>query len=142
MNNIANLNDMLNEETTRLCNAVWLWCVQEGYNEISSGGESCFIKNQKTTGFVLEKDKTKGELLSCIDKAKQKYDYIFVVIDDSSKRRELIKIIPEYCGIFCNSNAFGLGWVTQILRQPGKISKKGINIGTNCFTKLLTRLCS
>ena len=37
---------------------------------------------------------------------------------------EIKKFLPEFCGIFCNSNAFGLGMVTQIIRQATFISKK------------------
>ena len=65
-------------------------------------------------------------------------DYIFVVINDSSKRRELIKNIPKFCGVFCNSNVFGLGQVTQIFRYPSDCHKKRINI-IKRFKALLIR---
>ena len=42
---------------------------------------------------------------------------ISIVIDDVSKYQRLKKLVPEFCGFFCNSNAFGLGMVTQIKRQ-------------------------
>ena len=66
--------------------------------------------------FITEFDKTSEELLTVISNSKS--NYIYIVTDDNAKRRELIKIIPEYCGIFCNSNPFGLGMLTQILREP------------------------
>ena len=113
------LNDVSKESLNRLRNIVWLWCISKGYEDISTGESICFTKNHKKTNFILEANKSKDELLSCIYEAKQKYDYIFVVINDSSKRRELMKNIPEFCGVFCNSNAFGLGQVTQIFRFPG-----------------------
>ncbi len=98
--------------------AIWLWCISKGYEEVSNIDGICFIKNGKTTNFIIEYDKSKEDLLSCIHKSKSRYDYIYVVINDSSKYRELVKIIPEFCGIFCDSNAFGTGNVTQILREP------------------------
>ena len=105
------------KKTKLLPDAVWLWCIAEGYEDVSTKEQCCFIKNRKTTNFILKQEKSKDELLSCIDKAKEKYDYIFVVINDPSECRELTKIIPDFCGIFCNTNAFGLGMVTQIMRQ-------------------------
>ena len=128
MHATTNLNDASNEQLTRLRNIVWLWCISEGYEDVSTGQNICFAKNQKTTTFILETNKSRNELLTCIYEAKQKYDYIFVVINDSSKRRELIKNIPKFCGVFCNSNAFGLGQVTQIFRYPSDCHKKRINI--------------
>lgn len=110
----TNSSDASNEQLTRLRNIVWLWCISEGYEDVSTGESICFTKNQKTTTFILETNKSRAELLTCIYAAAEKYDYIFVVINDSSKRRELIKNIPKFCGVFCNSNAFGLGQVTQI----------------------------
>lgn len=100
------------------CGAIHLWCLSEGYKEVLNEGEICFNKEGKITSFILEFDKSKEDLLLSINKAKSKYDYIYVVIDDSSKRRELEKIVPEYCGIFCYSNAFGNGNVIQIFREP------------------------
>ena len=128
MHDTINSNDASNERLTRLRNIVWLWCISEGYEDVSTGESICFTKNQKTTTFILETNKSRDELLTCIYEAKQKYDYIFVVINDSSKRRELIKNIPEFCGVFCDSNAFGLGQVTQIFRLPSDCHKKRINI--------------
>ena len=138
MHATTNLNDASKEQLTRLRNIVWLWCISEGYEDVSTGQNICFAKNQKTTTFILETNKSRNELLTCIYEAKQKYDYIFVVINDSSKRRELIKNIPKFCGVFCNSNAFGLGQVTQIFRYPSDCHKKRINI-IKRFKALLIR---
>ena len=107
MHSTTNSNDASNEQLTRLRNIVWLWCISEGYEDVSTGESICFTKNQKTTTFILETNKSRDELLTCIYEATEKYDYIFVVINDSSKRRELIKNIPKFCGVFCDSNAFG-----------------------------------
>ena len=138
MHETINSNDASNEQLTRLRNIVWLWCISEGYEDVSTGQNICFAKNQKTTTFILETNKSWAELLTCIYEATEKYDYIFVVINDSSKRRELIKNIPKFCGVFCNSNAFGLGQVTQIFRYPSDCHKKRINI-IKRFKALLIR---
>lgn len=138
MHATTNLNDASNEQLTRLRNIVWLWCISEGYEDVSTGESICFTENQKTTAFILETNKSRAELLTCINEAAEKYDCIFVVINDSSKRRELIKNIPKFCGVFCNSNAFGLGQVTQIFRYPSDCHKKRINI-IKRFKALLIR---
>ena len=105
--------------------AVWLWCVGEGYEEKENEDsflDATFYKEEKIIGFINESNKTVNELLSCIEKAKEKVQYIYIVIDDDSKYRSLEKTAPEFCGIFCNSNAFGLGMVTQIMRQATFVS--------------------
>ena len=108
--------------------AVWLWCISNGYNEQENKEsflDALFSKEEKTIGFIFEFDKTVDEMLSCIEKAKEVSQYIYIVIDDDSKYRNLKKIVPEFCGIFCNSNAFKLGMVTQIKKQATLISKEG-----------------
>ena len=77
---------------------------------------SIFSKEEKTTGFIFAFDKTVDEMLSCIEKAKDEVQYIYIVIDDDSKYQRLKKIVPEFCGFFCYSNAFGMGMVMQIKR--------------------------
>ena len=107
--------------------AVWFWCIGEGYEQKENKEnllDATFSKNRETTGFIFEFDKTVNEMLSCIEKAKEKVQYIYIVIDDDSKYQRLKKILPEFCGIFCNSNTFGLGMVTQIMRQADFISKE------------------
>ena len=99
--------------------AVRLWCLTTGYEEINNETENAdlsFIKNGYRTSFITEFDKVNEELLMSISNSKS--NYIYIVTDDNAKRRELIKLLPEYCGIFCNSNPFGLGMLTQILKEP------------------------
>lgn len=106
--------------------AVWLWYIGEGYEQKETEEnflDATFSKNGETTGFIFEFDKTVNEMLSCIEKAKENVQYIYILIDDA-KYRNLKKIVPEFCGIFCNSNAFGLGMVTQIMRQADFIPKE------------------
>ena len=106
--------------------AVWLWCIGEGYEQKETEEnilDATFSKNGETTGFIFEFDKTVNEMLSCIEKAKEKVQYIYIVIDDDAKYQSIKKVLPEFCGIFCNSNAFGLGMVTQIMRKSAFISK-------------------
>ena len=138
MHATTNSNDASNEQLNRLRNIVWLWCISEGYEDVSTGESICFTKNQKTTTFILETNKSRDELLTCIYEATEKYDYIFVVINDSSKRRELIKSIPKFCGVFCDTNAFGLGQVTQIFRFPSDCHKNRMNV-IKRFKALLIR---
>jgi hypothetical protein len=107
--------------------AVWIWCIGEGYEQNENKEnflDATFSKNGETTGFIFEFDKTVNEMLSRIEKAKEKVHYIYIVTDDDSKCRSLKKVLPEFCGIFCNSNAFGLGMVTQIMRKATFISKE------------------
>ena len=107
--------------------AVWLWCVGKGYEEKENEDsflDATFLKDGETTGFIFESDKTVNELLSCIENAKEKVQYIYIVIDDDSKYRSLEKTVPGFCGVFCNSNAFGLGAVIQIMKQATFISKE------------------
>ena len=107
--------------------AVWIWCIGEGYEQKETEEnflDAIFSKNGETTGFIFEFDKTVNEMLSCVEKAKEKVQYIYIVTDDDSKYRSLKKVLPEFCGIFCNSNAFGLGMVTQIMRKAAFISKE------------------
>lgn len=109
--------------------AVWLWCIGEGYEKKENKEsflDATFSKEETTIGFIFEFDKTVNEMLSCIEKAKEKVQYIYIVIDDDSKYRSIKNSLPEFCGIFCNSNAFGLGMVTQIMRQATFVSKEGI----------------
>ena len=106
--------------------AVWLWCIGEGYEQKETEEnilDATFSKNGETTGFIFEFDKTVNEMLSCIEKEKENVQYIYIVIDDDAKYQSIKKVLPEFCGIFCNSNAFGLGMVTQIMRKSAFISK-------------------
>ena len=66
MHETINSNDASNEQLTRLRNIVWLWCISEGYEDVSTGQNICFAKNQKTTTFILETNKSRNELLTCI----------------------------------------------------------------------------
>ena len=105
--------------------AVRLWCLTTEYEEINNETENAdlsFIKNGYRTNFITEFDKTIEELLMAISNSKS--NYIYIVTDDNAKRRKLIKVIPEYCGIFCDSNPFGLGIVTQILREAKLIETR------------------
>lgn len=119
-------SDKLQEDKNKIMrNNVWLWCTYEGYEKSSqkSQANATYIKNGETTSFIFEFDKSKDELLECISKTANESDYIYIVIDDNAKRRELVKVIPDYCGIFCHSNAFGFGGIIQIFKEPQIISK-------------------
>ena len=50
-------------------------------------------------------------------------DYVYIVTDDSKKRKDLTdKIMDEY-GLFCYSDSFGLGYVYQVFKEPKNIIK-------------------
>ena len=108
-----------NQEKDRMHGAIWLWCMENKYEEIATCGscDATFQKEGKAVGFIYEFDKSVEELLSCINAVRDNIDHIYIVIDDISKHQSLEKIIPQNCGIFCNSNPFGLGMVTQIIRE-------------------------
>ena len=115
-------------ETKKKCKfgAVWLWSVGQVYEECKNCPENLdalFLNDDKKIGCIYEFDKTKERLLSAIKEAEKAADYIYVVIDDTAKRAETVKIIPKHCGIFCDSNPFGLGSMVQIFQTPQPIQK-------------------
>ena len=106
--------------------AVWLWCIGKGYEQKENKEsflDATFSEGEKQ--LVLFSNLAKL-LVSCFlaQKRQKKVQYIYIVIDDDSKYQSLKKLVPEFCGFFCNSNAFGLGMVTQIKRQAAFISKE------------------
>lgn len=124
MNNRLNLQSSTKQTNDSISGAIWLWCLSEDYEEttndkeISSYINSTFTKEGKSTGFIYEFDKSKEELLSCISKVKNKCNFIYIVIKDTFVKKDLETFIPDFCGIFCYSNSFGSGYVTQILKEP------------------------
>lgn len=120
------LTESITEKTAkkiRMANAVRLWCIVNGYEEITDDGgcDISFIMCGKRLGFIFEFDKTTEELKALAEAVKNEYSFIYTVINDSRKRREVIKLIPPEYGIFCYSNSFGLGFVYQIFREPSLI---------------------
>ena len=119
-NSVPNKEDLL-------LNAIRLWCLYEGYEEVDNSKESfyftdaVFMKENKSTGFIFGVYSLTYELIPWIEKAKDECDYLYVAIDDDKYKNDLIKIIPDYCGIFCYSNPSGLGYVTQILKDAKNI---------------------
>ena len=110
----------MEQKKKRMYGALWLWCVGEGYEEQENREsvlDAAFVKEEKTIGFIFEFDKTVETMLSSIEKAKEKAQYIYIVMDDASKYQTIKKIVPEFCGIFCYSNPFRLGMMMQVLRK-------------------------
>ncbi len=111
----------MEQKKKRMYGALWLWCVGQGYEEVPSpqrkGMDAAFIKGEKTIGFIFECNKTHEQLLFCIKKAKEQVDLVYVATNDWERAKELCKVLPEFCGIFCHANPFGLGIVTQVLRE-------------------------
>ena len=81
-------------------------------NSLISGSEESNYNLVKT-------DKSKEELIECITKIKS--DFIYILTNDNGKRRELIEIIPGYCGILFYGNPFGLGNLYMVLKEPQQI---------------------
>lgn len=102
---------------------VRFWALCEGMEEVKefSPENPTFKKEGFKITFIPEFDRTKEELLSAISKSES--DFIYVVTNDNRKRRELLKIIPDYCGIFFNGNPFGLGFLSMILKESKQIKR-------------------
>ena len=111
----------LPEKKKRMLNAIRLWCLSEGLEEINDNTnfytDITFEKCGKTTGFIFEFDKDENLLKNKIATAESVCDYIYVVIDDSKKRKETADKIPKECGIWCYSDSSGLGYVYQVLKE-------------------------
>ena len=120
------ITESITEKTAKkrhMANAVRLWCIEKGYEEITEGGrcDISFKMCGRRLGFIIEFDKTAEELKALAEAVKNEYSFIYAVINDSRKRREVIKLIPPEFGIFCYSNSFGLGFVYQIFRESSLI---------------------
>ena len=109
----------MNNERKNMLSVVLFWALGEGMSVEASEVSSDVLvaeKRGRKIAFITEFDRSKDELFECI--AKNKSDFIYVVTNDNAKRRELLKVIPDYCGILCHGNPFGLGMITQILKEP------------------------
>ena len=111
----------------KLISAVRLWAVSHGMETITDNSDNeeradiAFKKLGKIYGFVTESERSEKELRSVIAKSVLKCDYIYVVTDDNARRRELLKNIPESCGILCYGDSFGLGCLYQVLKEAKKL---------------------
>ena len=114
----------MDKERRNMLSAVLFWAWSEGMkadsNEVSSNVLTA-EKNGRKISFITEFDRTRQELLETIEKSEG--DYIYVLTNDNGKRTELIKTIPDYCGILYYGNPFGLGALHIVLTEP-KIIKK------------------
>lgn len=109
----------MNAERKNMLSNVLFWAWGEGMEadaaEVSSDVLTAQKDGQKIT-FITEFDRSKEELLECI--SKNKSDFVYVVTNDNGKRRELLKFIPDYCGILFHGDPFGLGVLYMVLKQP------------------------
>ena len=117
------------EKKERMMNAIRLWCIEQGLNEITDNEsyyyhtDIAFTKDNKITGFIFEFDRDDEQLMFKMVFSRSICDYVYVVTDDSKKRKELSdKIMDEY-GLLCYSNSFGLGYIYQIFKEPKNIIK-------------------
>ena len=113
----------------RMLDAIRLWCLNNGLDEITDNEsyyyhtDIAFKKDGKITGFILEFDKDDEQLMFKMVFSRSLCDYVYVVTDDSKKRKDLTdKIMDEY-GLFCYSDSFGLGYVYQVFKEPKNIIK-------------------
>lgn len=60
MHATTNLNDASNEQLTRLRNTVWLWCISEGYEDVSTGGKYLLYQESKDNHFYFRNKQIKG----------------------------------------------------------------------------------
>lgn len=110
------------EEKKNMLSAALLWAWGENMKAESSDVSSDMLvayKDGLKTTFITEFDKSKEKLIECI--AKIKSDFIYILTNDNGKRRELIEIIPDYCGILFYGNPFGLGNLYMVLKEPQQI---------------------
>ena len=110
------------EEKKNMLSAALLWAWGENMKAESSDVSSDMLvayKDGLKITFITEFDKSKEELIECI--AKIKSDFIYILTNDNGKRRELIEIIPDYCGILFYGNPFGLGNLYMVLKEPQQI---------------------
>lgn len=110
------------EEKKNMLSAALLWAWGENMKAESSDVSSDMLvayKDGLKTTFITEFDKSKENLIECI--AKIKSDFIYILTNDNGKRRELIEIIPDYCGILFYGNPFGLGNLYMVLKEPQQI---------------------
>ena len=113
-------DDEMNNEKEKILSAVRFWALAQGYEEVEKieNVDLTFKKEGLITSFVTEFDKKPLELKYHISWALQaKSDFVYVVTNDNGKRRELIKKIPDLCGILCYGNPFGLGFLYQVLKK-------------------------
>ena len=92
------------DEKRLMKNAVRLWCIEKGYEEITDGGrrDISFKMCGRRLVFIFEFDKTAEELKALTEAVKNEYSFIYTVINDSKKRSEVIKLIPHEYGILIN----------------------------------------
>lgn len=106
-----------------LISSIKFWFLTGGMDDVTDDTQQDVLiaqKNGLKTTYIIEIDKTKDELLAAINNAKS--DFVYVVVDDNQKRRELVKFIPDHCGIFCYGNPYGLGGLYQVLKNAKRKS--------------------
>ena len=105
----------MKEENKRLANAVRLWCLCRGYEEMEnqkSPADLVFNCEEKTVGFLICDEQADGSFpheTGC--------DLTYSVINNPENRSAVHKKIPAAWGILCYGNPFGLGYLYQVLRE-------------------------
>ena len=112
----------IDKKKLKLDALMFWWLGNDGtqINNIASC-DAVYICNNQKYGYITEFDKTKEELLKAIKDSISQLDYIYVYTDDSSKKRELIKILPSNIGIFSNGDTFGLGMTIGVVKSAEKL---------------------
>lgn len=112
-------NKQMSNKTKNMLSAVLFWAWGEGMEADANQVSSDILiakKGEHKIAFIAEFDRTREELLEVISKSES--DFVYVVTDDNGKRRELLTGIPDYCGILCYGNPFGLGFLYMVLKEP------------------------
>ena len=75
-------------------------------------------KDDKTVGFLTEYDaNTENELSAKIIAASSSFPLIYMIFSDYKKADEFKKKAPPNCGILCYHNAYGMGFVYQVIKN-------------------------
>ena len=115
----------MNKTRKNMLSAVLLWGLNEGMEADANEVTSDILiakKGEHKIAFITEFDRSKTELIYKIASAKREnIDFIYVVTNDNGKRRELLTVIPDCCGILCCGDSFGLGFLYMVLKEPKKI---------------------
>ena len=106
---------MNNEEKKRLTDAVRLWCVWRGFEELRRGnfpGELAFKTATQTVGFVLLETQTDKYMYR-----NRKYDMVYAVVRNTEELRAARQTVPTEWGILCYGDPYEMGYIFQMFHR-------------------------
>ena len=107
----------------RLLSAAFIWALDKlsdpcFHDDAKSLAGLTFKKDDKTVGFLTEYDaNTENELSAKIIAASSSFPLIYMIFSDYKKADEFKKKAPSNCGILCYHNAYGMGFVYQVIKN-------------------------